>query len=354
MRYHGLDLLRGVAMLLGVVLHAMLLFQAPEIIPKVLPEARVTPPPTAPATWAATLWIHVWRMPLFFVLAGFFAELVIARRGLWHFARDRATRIALTLLVFVTVLGLVLQRSVLTLDHLWFLWFLALFCAARVGLGALGVTTPALPARAMLPVALAVFIVAATARINGFWHVIPLRADDFVWQGFLLYAAYFVTGLLLYHARGVVERLARRIVWITLLGVGMAAFVTMFLLLGSDPNALAMAPLSGLTTWAWTFGLIGMAQALVRQPRRWIAWLVDASYPVYLFHLYPTLLFSALLIEAEVPQGWAIAGASAGGMIAAFGLWYLLVRYTPLDWIINGYHKAWWRWPFAPNGWRAR
>ena len=43
--------------------------------------------------------IHVFRMTLFFVLAGFFARLLFHRRGVRAFIRDRATRIVVPLVV---------------------------------------------------------------------------------------------------------------------------------------------------------------------------------------------------------------------------------------------------------------
>ena len=39
--------------------------------------------------------IHIWRMPVFFLLAGFFAHLVLERRPESAFAADRLRRIAL-------------------------------------------------------------------------------------------------------------------------------------------------------------------------------------------------------------------------------------------------------------------
>ena len=48
--------------------------------------------------------IHLFRMQLFFLLAGFFAELVIDRKGLGHFTADRCKRILLPFIVGVVVM----------------------------------------------------------------------------------------------------------------------------------------------------------------------------------------------------------------------------------------------------------
>jgi hypothetical protein len=72
-RYYGLDALRGGMMMLGIVLHAATLYLA-------------SPPPHAPFTtdpnnsYAMDLlfdFIHSFRMPVFFVLAGFFSSLLV-------------------------------------------------------------------------------------------------------------------------------------------------------------------------------------------------------------------------------------------------------------------------------------
>ena len=80
-RYHSLDFVRAIAMLLGVLLHVSMHFAEHSKIP-----------------WAFNTWstgeshgnvlntnisnfIHLFRMQLFYLIAGFFAQLVIDRKG---------------------------------------------------------------------------------------------------------------------------------------------------------------------------------------------------------------------------------------------------------------------------------
>ena len=101
--------------------------------------------------------IHMFRMQLFFVLAGFFACLLLQKRGFWKFAMNRVARIALPLILFWLILvpimmwqfhaaglrsGAIQSNSSaweLTVEyfanispdgtmfaHLWFLYYLAL------------------------------------------------------------------------------------------------------------------------------------------------------------------------------------------------------------------------------------
>lgn len=98
-RRGDLDALRGVAMILGVVLHATLAYFP---IPWPVQDLHQAP-------WLAMVYavIHGFRMQLFFLLSGFFTMLVLRRRGLRGLLAQRALRIALPLVVaMLTILPL--------------------------------------------------------------------------------------------------------------------------------------------------------------------------------------------------------------------------------------------------------
>src|SRR5262245_51197115 len=86
-RLHALDALRGFALLAGVVLHAAMSF---------LPGFNVWPllDRSTSTTLGVTFFvIHMFRMTLFFLIAGFFARLLVERRGVRAFIRNRSVRI---------------------------------------------------------------------------------------------------------------------------------------------------------------------------------------------------------------------------------------------------------------------
>ena len=123
-------------MLLGIVLHAALPYM-----------------PNIEAFWPADesssriidtffQFIHIWRMPLFFILAGFFANLVISRKSWESWWGNRLLRIGLPILVFSPLMSLTLPwifkygktgefilfySNVGQPFHLWFLWHLMIF-----------------------------------------------------------------------------------------------------------------------------------------------------------------------------------------------------------------------------------
>lgn len=89
-RRHDLDALRAVAMLLGIVLHAAISFST---IPWSVTDSR-----THMAFTVLFSVIHGFRMPLFFLLSGFFTAMLWRRRTLKGLLRQRVARILLPLI----------------------------------------------------------------------------------------------------------------------------------------------------------------------------------------------------------------------------------------------------------------
>ena len=98
-RRHDLDALRAVAMLLGIVLHGLMPFMPG------LSVIRNTQ--TAGWVWILFLGIHGFRMPLFFLVSGFFTAMIWQKRGVQTMLRQRSVRILLPcLLGTVTIVPL--------------------------------------------------------------------------------------------------------------------------------------------------------------------------------------------------------------------------------------------------------
>lgn len=89
-RYHHLDALRASAMLLGVVFHAFLSF----VFLPIWPAQDIHQEPFYDVAQHV---VHGFRMPLFFLVSGYFTALLWKRRGLRALAIHRAKRILLPL-----------------------------------------------------------------------------------------------------------------------------------------------------------------------------------------------------------------------------------------------------------------
>ena len=91
-RFHDLDALRAVAMLLGIVLHTALFFM-PDAFAKEYPDQ------VSGVYTLVFFAIHGFRMPVFFLLSGFFTAMLWQRRGLRQLADHRLKRVGLPLAV---------------------------------------------------------------------------------------------------------------------------------------------------------------------------------------------------------------------------------------------------------------
>lgn len=87
-RDHALDALRAFILLLGVVFHSAISF-----VFRNDGTWAVGTADTSFVLWWFLSYAHSFRMETFFLLAGFFAALVVSRRGEAAFLRDRARRI---------------------------------------------------------------------------------------------------------------------------------------------------------------------------------------------------------------------------------------------------------------------
>ncbi len=92
-RFHDLDALRGYAMLLGIVLHGLMSFIAISFWPA---QDRYQ---NTEVCGAILSFIHGFRLPLFFLISGFFTAMLWRKRGMKGLFKQRAIRILIPLAV---------------------------------------------------------------------------------------------------------------------------------------------------------------------------------------------------------------------------------------------------------------
>jgi ABC-type multidrug transport system ATPase subunit/peptidoglycan/LPS O-acetylase OafA/YrhL len=377
-RLHALDAVRGFALLLGVAFHAALSFM----------------PGWPPGIWAmndnspsqflsdAAFVTHIFRMSLFFFIAGYFGRLLYQRLGAGAFWANRGKRIAVPLVVFWVVLTPIIGFIWITgitkvfggtippmpempkvpgafqLTHLWFLYQLLLIYVVVIAARTLvarfdrderlrGLLDKAVTGSLRAPIA--VFTlglpVAAALMSLSFW---------FYWQGIPTpdrsiipeipasagYGTAFVFGWLVHRSRDALSLIARR--WFVHLML--AGIATGWLLHTMHASPMAQPGLTktlfamvfGVAVWGWVLGLTGAALRFLSDfsaTRRYIA---DASYWIYLAHLPVVAAFQVWV--GHWPLHWSIKYPFI--LIASFAVLFLsyhfLVRPTVIGQLLNG------------------
>ncbi|MAB81946.1 MAG: hypothetical protein CMJ24_00735 [Phycisphaerae bacterium] len=350
-RYHGLDALRAFAMLLGVVLHVALYFQTSEgdaIWPiRDIERSELAGP--------LVLVIHIFRMPLFFMMAGFFAAMILERRGSMRFIGNRTLRIGVPFVIgwfilfpivkFSFIFAMIhegnpdVSESISTAAsmlvysgawtdpvpmHLWFLYYLLILYAAVLGCGLLvqaitplrrtwdAATNFIIPSRWRLPVLIAAtFGLLTTMDMPG----ADTPVDFIPHLPVLLYYGFFLlVGWALWKHRECVAGLHRGC-WLRLLigfvGLGgstvlmIAYFLAAYERYGLDSTEarllyyLTQAAIA-ITVWILILGSIGAAERIMRRHHPVIRYLVDASYWIYLAHLPLCVFLPALFRTWDV------------------------------------------------------
>lgn len=379
-RHHALDSLRAVMMLLGIAIHAVL----PYLPPEPGKESKLPFYDAGAASLGYLLvihYIHSFRMPVFFVMAGFFTALLKERRGTRALLVNRFQRIVVPFAVGWVILFPLLTgtatyfkagggqqgaREVVTEffqgklygeanpTHLWFLYYLIFLYP--LALGALAVwnrlgektrdaidahfrralQSPFRPAFFAIPTALTYWpmLLGVLATPETFMPSLAILSAYIVFFGFgwLLYTHADLLPTLSRHAWKYVA-LAHVILLLNLDSVGKEFRK----LPDFDPRIhLVSTVSSALITWLFVFGITGLFLRYFNRSVGRMRYMADASYWCYLAHL-PLLFWLAALI-APLPVASPIKVLLLIVMATALLLvvYHFMVRTTFVGEWLNG------------------
>ena len=368
-RIHSLDALRAVMMLLGLVLHTALAY-VPELSSGEWPyQDRQA---SAWFGWLVSL-IHVFRMPAFFAVAGFFASFLVERRGTAAFLRHRLHRIGVPLVAGWILLfpltaaawifaasrsGVPLapgpESGGVDLMHLWFLYQLLILSAAVALLRSAllrfwpaGAARLARVAREALAHRWTFFLLVGVTALT----LVPmdtweLDTDDTLLPPLrllLAYGVFFVFGWLEHGRGGGFGHLRRRCV--ARLGGGLL-FHTLYL--AAVVSHFGMAPaeapvahgvgmvLLAVSMWLFVLGFLGLFRRWLDTPSRGWRYLSDASYWMYLVHLPLTVALPPLLSGWDAPGLVKFALALGAAFAITLVTYHYGVRSTWVGKRLNG------------------
>lgn len=385
-RYHGLDFIRASMLLLGVVIHVAASF----VEGPAGSDWRYRDPNTTPWAGFIVLAIHIFRMPVFFVIAGFFAALIQDRKGLIELARNRFFRIAIPFgvgwvllfpIVNISFLVGILREfgsdadaqtaksaiAVATLSnpwanpqliHLWFLYYILMLYVI-----ALIIT----PLCRFAPASLRTFVAQGThALMQGrlrllrmpilvaltWLAMLPMQMpwidtpSTFMpqWHVLVCYGFFFAVGWTMFLERGMIDSLkawagTRMICGVIALVVSLALVASWFgsLYNGSETASPTMQTLLlwsqasiAITVWLLIFGGVGLAERMMQRPSSIVRYFSDSSYWIYLVHL-PICVLVVIALRDWNASGMSKLSAAVGISIAISLLTYEAVRQTVIQ-----------------------
>lgn len=364
-REHFWDAARALLMVLGIPYHVALAFRPPG------QDWIIHSPDGSPFFTVLAEFIHLFRMPAFFVIAGYFAALLLARRepGVW--LQGRFTRLGVpfvtAMLLIIPPLNLITELSNFTLPgaikswqlnsstsggywvrHLWFIIVL-LYCSTAAA--ALVKARPHL-ATAMVPQRVDSWIarnfplaLAGVAVVIGLWEGgaielfykaglatnLPqqiLRIDDLISS-----APYFVMGFLLMRSPATLERMGRFSPGVMVLAVGATAFA----LATTDQFWPPVGRFVG------TISAVAMTQIVISGVRRFldrpiplVRRFVAASFVIYLVHL--PIILGLILLGQHVVMAAALKAVAIMilSLLLSYGVWLVVERVPLLAFLFNG------------------
>jgi peptidoglycan/LPS O-acetylase OafA/YrhL len=387
-RLHALDAVRAFALLAGIVLHATMSFFLP-----------IPAPDVSQSTALAVLFyvLHIFRMSAFYLIAGFFARMLLERRGVHAFVRDRARRIVIPMIGGWIVLAPLLIGTIVwgvtrtfgseippefeqtpsgfPLLHLWFLYYLCIFYV--LALAAIRVADTVVDRNGRLrawldrvmagavrghfaPLLFAAPLCVVLYLHPGWvmWGGIPTPDQGFTPQipALVGFGTAFAVGWFVHRQRALLRVWLAS--WIMHLAAAIALSIVALALIGGAPELIPPGVImpdmtgwpSNLTGWPrllyavcytaaiwyWSFAIIGAAMRFCAQASpRW-RYLADASYWLYLAHL--PLVFFLQVAFAQLPWHWSIkfpliVAISVTVLLLTYRSW---VRYTWLGALLNG------------------
>jgi len=374
-RIHYLDNLRAAAMLLGVFLHSALAYAQPA-----QSFWLATDTDSSVAIDASIWFIHLFRMSLFFLLSGYFAKLVIEKKGVKHFLWNRFLRIVVPFVLFYPFLlaamiavivfalsyltepqGLMGMIATAAKDnagaqkaqpistmHLWFLYYLAAFSI----LGALlrqfkGIKKLDLLFRNPIFLLLSPLVLVPSALAAGS----PMPApESFIplWWPLVFYGWFYAAGWHLFGRENNLE-LWRPYAW-HIFGSSILLFVPYYLFLPvmdlgtlvntpSSQNAWVLGTEALLTAYLsvmLTIASLLLGKRYLAGRSSLLAFVADASYWVYLLHLPIAIFLQTLLIPSPLPLWLKLMVVLSGTLVFCFATYVVFVRYTPMGWLLHG------------------
>jgi len=369
-RVYSLDALRAVMMLLGIVIHAAITYASIDY-----GRAWSLKDPNNSLVFDVVVgFIHAFRMPVFFVAAGYFSALLFYKKGPNAMLINRMKRIVLPFLLGVLVTYPLIIFSFtfskaafagaaspaidawqftlsgtwlpLNVAHLWFLYFLAMYAVVGWLLALLFSKLPSFSAAAKR---------AFSILFQSFWLrlmlMIALYFGCLFWMGgsgiltnnnwkvnpsiFVTYLVFFGAGWMMYNTNSLGNLKGFPILQ---LSIATALFlVANFITWPNAPWVLMVRQLfTAVYGSLFIFGFIAFFITYFSHYSGWLSYQMDAAYWVYIIHLPIVAFVPGVIAGIALPAVVKFAITFSVTAIICLASYKYLVRGTFIGKFLNG------------------
>ena len=373
-------------MLLGVVFHGALAYSL--LMKSIWPISHVD---SSRIVDVFTSLSHTFRMPLFFLISGFFSHYLYSTRGKMEFIIHRLKRITLPFLVFWPIIAFAIFGSLMmiafqfsvsspSLDllvnsfenpghstspplgtfHLWFLYYLTWFSLLATVMAYLSSKSKFVlklfkKMSQILSHPMALLLLLPLMTIPSLYsQYIPIPAPEY-WQPqlwpFGFYGMHFFMGWILFGKQEAMERI-KPYSWLMLI-ICLSSFyfymsnipqtLTMreiFIIMTDGPTRNSKHLIMSITASVLSWHLCYLSLILGKQFLNWshsiIRYLSDASYWIYIIHLPIIFLCQGYLQSFQIPMFVEFLLTMVITFSVGFLTYSMLVKYTWIGWLLKG------------------
>ena len=304
-RIHALDALRVILMCLGFLFHSIFFLQgfSYEGVFSVI-----------------KIFLHLFRMPAFFMLAGYFAQMLYRRYGFWGFFFNRQRRLLVPLIVLMALVTLPhmifiliiylgqlsLKKPVFPLSDIWhvnislsYYWFILYLFAMELMFftfkGVLNIVSGKCSVKNMLLYKpylqfiswLVIFVLSII-----FLNIKPLLYFSSAFDGFgeLMvlhfgyYFCFFICGVLLFNCYRQKHIRVEILLWFFVSCVSFAGYYAVFFS-NIEFKLHVVSCLQCLFAWSMSLFLWNLSYFSFNYQKSWLRYLSEASYSLYLLQI---------------------------------------------------------------------
>lgn len=369
-RLHSLDSLRAIMMLLGLVLHSAITYN---ITDWGSTWSLKDPNSTSLFNDYIVDIIHIFRMQIFFLVAGFFGAMLFYERKPLKMVKNRISRIVFPFIVFVIILwptivyAFVYTRSLFsgsdnpfanalapfsnieilipdTTFHLWFLYYLAIITFISVGLGLLFKNIPSVTnyisnifnwiiQKPLLRIAIFAGLTVVLYLIMGTSQVATSNSFIPDFNTFIYYFFFYLVGWVLYKSKHLLNTMMKFDWLCTIFGI---VLFSVYFFNSDSIGYEIIIILKSIMVWLLVFGITGLFIRYGSNHSAKMRYISDSSYWVYLVHLPLTAIIPSFIVAWPIHAILKFLFVLISTGIICFVSYHYLVRSTFIGKFLNG------------------